>query len=50
MKRRLFKDFLSDIEFEYWDVLYYTEVRLFSRGRMIKRDYDLKSNQNSFFF
>jgi hypothetical protein len=43
MNHRQFNDFLSDTEPEYGSVLYYAEVRWVSRGWMLKRAYDLKS-------
>jgi hypothetical protein len=48
LNHRQFQQFLSDMDSENWDVLYYTEVRWLSRGRMLKRVYDLKLEINLF--
>jgi hypothetical protein len=48
LNHRQFQQFLSDMDSENGDVLYYTEVRWLSRGRMLKRVYDLKLEINLF--
>jgi hypothetical protein len=48
LNHRQFQQFLSDMGSENGDVLYYTEVRWSSRGRMLKRVYDLKLEINLF--
>lgn len=37
LNHRQFKEFLNDIECEYGDVLYYSEVRWLSRGKVLQR-------------
>jgi hypothetical protein len=48
LNHRQFQQFLSDMDSENGDVLYYTEVRWSSRGRMLKRVYDLELEINLF--
>ncbi|XP_076284494.1 general transcription factor II-I repeat domain-containing protein 2-like [Lasioglossum baleicum] len=42
LNHREFKEFLKDMESEYGDILYNTEVRWLSRGTMLKRVYELR--------
>jgi hypothetical protein len=48
LNHRQFQQFLSDTDSENGDVLYYTEVRWSSRGRMLKGVYDLELEINLF--
>ena len=41
LNHRQFQEFLSELNASYEDVLYHTEVRWLSRGRVLKRFYDL---------
>jgi len=43
LNHREFKDFLKELETEYGEVVFNTEVRWLSRGTMLKRVYNLKS-------
>ncbi|XP_023211663.1 general transcription factor II-I repeat domain-containing protein 2A-like, partial [Centruroides sculpturatus] len=43
LNHREFKEFLKDLETEYGDVVFNTEVHWLSRGAMLKRVYNLKS-------
>jgi hypothetical protein len=48
LNHRQFQQFLSDMDSENGDVLYYTEVHWLSQGQMLKRVYDLKLEINLF--
>ena len=41
LNHRQFKAFLNEISAEYDDVTYYCEVRWLSKGKMLKRFYEL---------
>uniref|UniRef100_A0A8C4UKQ9 SPIN-DOC-like zinc-finger domain-containing protein n=1 Tax=Falco tinnunculus TaxID=100819 RepID=A0A8C4UKQ9_FALTI len=41
LNHRQFQEFLSELNVAYEDILYHTEVRWLSRGRVLKRFYDL---------
>lgn len=41
LNHRQFQEFLSELNVDYEDVLYHTEVRWLSRGRVLKRFYEL---------
>ena len=43
LNHRQFKEFLKDVEAEYGDLVYYCEVRWLSKGKMLKRFYELRS-------
>jgi len=42
LNHREFKNFLSEIDAEQGDVIYFTDVRWLSRGKVLKRVFDLK--------
>ncbi|KAG9277976.1 general transcription factor II-I repeat domain-containing protein 2-like [Astyanax mexicanus] len=48
LNHRQFQDFLSELNADYEDVLYHTEVRWLSRGRVLKRFNDLLPEINTF--
>ena len=43
LKHRQFRSFLEDIEADFTDVLYHTNVRWLSMGKVLKRVWDLKA-------
>lgn len=48
LKHRQFQEFPSELELAHGDVLYYTEVRWLSRGRVLRRFYELLPKMNAF--
>lgn len=48
LKHRQFQAFLSELGSAYQDVLYYTEIRWLSRGKVLRRFYDLLPEINTF--
>ena len=49
LKHRQFRSFLEDIEADFTDVLYHTNVRWLSMGKVLKRVWDLKAEIVMFF-
>ena len=49
LKHRQFRSFLEDIEAEFTDVLYHTNVRRLSMGEVLKRVWDFKAEIVMFF-
>ena len=43
-----FRQFLDDMDVDHEDLLYFTEVRWLSRGKMLKRFYELKEVVSAF--
>ena len=43
LNHRQFKEFLDDVCSDYGDLTYYCEVRWLSKGKMLKRFYDLRN-------
>jgi hypothetical protein len=50
LNHRQFKSFLEMIEAEYGDLLYHTEVRWLSRGKVLKRFFELRTEIDIFMF
>ncbi|KAG0433364.1 General transcription factor II-I repeat domain-containing protein 2A [Dictyocoela muelleri] len=48
LNHRQFKKYLSDIFSEHEDISYYCEIRWLSRGKMLKRFYDLRQEISDF--
>jgi hypothetical protein len=48
LNHREFQDFLHNLETEFRDVVYYSEVRWLSRGKTLKRMFDLKEGGQTF--
>lgn len=48
LNHREFRAFLSDIDAEYGDVLYHSNVRWLSRGSVLQRFYSLRSKIDQF--
>lgn len=48
LKHRQFRAFLEEIQSAYEDVLYFTEVRWFSRGNVLKRFFELRAEMKAF--
>ena len=46
LNHREFREFLKDLEIEYGDVVFNTEVRWHGRGAMLKEDTPLKPKYN----
>ena len=48
LNHRQFRKLLDEMESQYGDLLYYTEVRWLSRGAMLRRFYELREEVNHF--
>ena len=49
LKHRQFRSFLEDIEADFTDVLYHTNIRWLSMGKVLKRMWDVKAEVVMFF-
>jgi len=43
LNHRELKNFLNEIDAEQFDVIYFTDVRWLSKGKVLKRGFDLKN-------
>jgi hypothetical protein len=48
LNHRQFKEFLKNMDTDYGDIIYFSEVRWLSRGKMLKRFYDLRNEIKTF--
>lgn len=48
LNHRQFQQFLQDLETEYGDIIFYCEVRWLSKGKMLKRFYELREEVQTF--
>ena len=48
LNHRQFRNFLHEINAEYFGIPYFTEIRWLSRGRTLKRFYDIRENVAAF--
>jgi hypothetical protein len=48
LQHREFQNFLNSVDSELEDIVYYTEIRWLSRGKMLKRVFDLKDEIQTF--
>ena len=48
LNHRQFQEFLEDVQAEHGDLTFYCEVRWLSKGKMLKRFYDLKEHVSLF--
>ena len=48
LKHRMFRAFLDEMQSEYGDLLYFTDVRWLSRGSALKRFYELRAEVKDF--
>ena len=48
LNHRKFQELLNDLDSEFGDIIYYSEVRWLRRGEMLKRFFDLKDEIRMF--